>query len=158
MRIARFIVAMALASAPCAIAQTLYKLIDKDGKVTYSQEKPKNFDGQVIPLNIDPNANTATLPKLEGAPMGGDGIQRRPTGGPKVSRDQEIYNAQDRLNKAKEALQNAKEHPGPDDMMMVGKVGGGVRYTPSEDYQKRLDQLEKDVKDAQDALDRAQSS
>ena len=157
MRIATFISAIALVIAPCALAQTLYKLIDKNGKVTYSEEKPKNFDGQVIPLNIDPNANTATLPKGEGL-RAGDGVQRKQGDGPKLTRDQEIDRALDRLNKAKEALQKAKANPGPDDMMMVGKVGGGMRYEPSEEYQKRLDQLEQNVKDAQDALDRAQKS
>ena len=64
MRITRFIIiAGVAAAAQCAFAQTLYKLIDKNGKVTYSEEKPKEYDGQVIQLNIDPNANTATLPK-----------------------------------------------------------------------------------------------
>ena len=59
-------VALALcAVATLAAAQTLYKLIDKNGKVTYSEEPPKNFDGKVIRMDIDPNANRATLPKYE---------------------------------------------------------------------------------------------
>src|SRR6476646_9972855 len=55
-------IAMALLAAQ-ASAQTLYKLIDKDGKVTYSEKPPKDFPGKVIPMDIDPNRNTATLPK-----------------------------------------------------------------------------------------------
>jgi len=50
-----------------AFAQTLYKLIDKNGKVTYSEEAPKNFDGKVIRIDIDPNANRATLPNNTGS-------------------------------------------------------------------------------------------
>ena len=33
--------------ASLATAQTLYKLIDKDGKVTYSEKPPKDFGGKV---------------------------------------------------------------------------------------------------------------
>ena len=56
-------VACAALFSAAAAAETLYKLIDKNGKVTYSEEKPRSFDGQVIRLDIDPNANTATLEK-----------------------------------------------------------------------------------------------
>jgi len=42
-----------------AAQTTLYKLIDKNGKVTYSDSPPKNFDGQVIPVDIDTKRNTA---------------------------------------------------------------------------------------------------
>ena len=65
---------MLIAAVPAA-AQTVYKLIDKNGKVTYSEEKPKNFDGKVIRMDIDPNANKADL----GAPTtdtGGDAAAR----------------------------------------------------------------------------------
>jgi len=145
MKAARFMAAATLCvgfvAAPCILAQTLYKLIDKDGKITYSEERPKNFDGQVIPMNIDPKANTATLPKASFAPK------------PKPS-PQQFDEAQDRLDKAKLALQNAKANPSAEEKMMVGKVGGGVRYVESEDYQKKISQLEQDVKDAEDNLAR----
>ena len=66
--------AAALFAPPVALAEVLYKLIDKNGKVTYSEEKPKNFDGQVIRLDINPNANTATMPKpASGADSGEPG-------------------------------------------------------------------------------------
>ena len=47
-----------LALALPAAAQTVYKLIDRNGKITYSEEPPKNFDGKVIRIDIDPNANS----------------------------------------------------------------------------------------------------
>ncbi|HET9471044.1 MAG TPA: DUF4124 domain-containing protein, partial [Usitatibacter sp.] len=56
-------------AANSALAQTLYKLIDRNGKVTYSQEAPKDFDGKVIRIDIDPNRNSATL----GAPAPSSG-------------------------------------------------------------------------------------
>ena len=50
-------------NAATASAETIYKLIDRNGQVTYSEAPPKSFDGQVIRMNLDPNANTATLSK-----------------------------------------------------------------------------------------------
>jgi hypothetical protein len=137
---------LGLAAAQCASAQTLYKLIDKDGKITYSEEKPKHFDGQVVEMNIDPKANTATLPKANFS-----------TPARKVTAN-DLNQAGDRLDKAKAALQDAKDHPTADEKMMVGKVGGGVRYVESDDYQKKIKQLEQDVKDAQDNLDKMKGS
>ena len=148
--------ALCVAAAP-AFAQTLYKLIDKNGKVTYSEEKPKNFDGQVIPMNIDPNANTATLPKPAQAQGGEQGGRQRNAESAR-QRDAEARRAQaqEKLDNAKKALQDLKDNPGPDDMMMVGKVGGGVRNIPTDDYSKRLAQAEQAVKDAEDELSRAE--
>ena len=57
------IAAALLLCAAGASAQTLYKLIDKNGKVTYSESPPKDFDGKVQRMDIDPKANTATLPR-----------------------------------------------------------------------------------------------
>jgi hypothetical protein len=155
MRIALILAAAAgLAAAQCACAAPLYKLIDKNGKVTYSEEKPKQFDGQVIELNIDTNANTATLPKANfskpapGTELGGP-AKAPPRKGGKVD---PVQAAQERLDKAKAALQDAKDHPAEGDMLMVGKVGGGVRTIPSDDYQKKIQQLEQNVKDAEDNL------
>ena len=53
--------AAAMAGAAAASADTLYKLIDKNGKVTYVDTPPKNFDGQVIPVDIDTKRNSATI-------------------------------------------------------------------------------------------------
>ena len=159
MRIRELLVAAAFCAALLgaqhagAQQQTLYKLVDKNGKITYSNEKPKYFDGQVIELNINPDANTASMPRPSG-----DGIQRvQKDSKPKpLSPQDQLNQAQERLEKAQAALKAAKDNPGPDDVMMVGKVGGGVRNIQSEDYQKRLQQLEQDVKDAEDNLARVE--
>jgi len=148
------ILGVVLTGAQWALAQTVYKLIDKNGKITYSEEKPKNFDGQVIPMNIDPNANTATLPKATFDRNAVDGTQRVQKAKPNAGAS--LGEAKDRLEKAKAALQNAKDNPSADEKMMVGKVGGGVRYVESEDYQKKIQQLEQDVKDAEDNVARAE--
>jgi hypothetical protein len=142
-----------------ASAETLYKLIDKNGKVTYSESMPKSFDGQVIRLDIDPNANTATLEKPQ-PKAAGEGTVNRQRGEAKspsqMDAEARVVQARERLESAQKALQYAKDNPGEGDMMMVGKVGGGVRNIPSEAYQARLESLEAEVRNAQDDLKRAE--
>jgi multidrug resistance efflux pump len=151
--------ALAVALAPAAAAETLYKLIDKNGKVTYSESKPKTFDGQVIRIDIDPNANTATLEKPQ-AKSTGEGTVNRQRGEAKspakIDEEARIAQARERLAQAQKALQDAKDNPGEGDLMMVGKVGGGVRTIPSEAYQQRLERLEAEVRSAEEDLRRAE--
>ena len=139
--------------AAAASAETLYKLIDRNGKVTYSESKPKTFDGEVIRIDIDPNANTATLEKPKPPAPG----QR--AGGPTPAQQAEearLGEARQRAYRARIALQEAKDNPKEGDMMMVGKLGGGVRTIPSEAYQQRLDRLEAVARSAQEELQRAE--
>lgn len=141
--------AVTLAVLPDALAQTLYKLIDKNGKVTYSESPPKNFDGKVIRMDIDPNANTATMPK--GSALRDEGAAARA-----ASADDAVRAARQRLEDAKKALADARDNPGEGDIARMGNKGGGTRPQPSEDYQKRLAKLEGDVKEAEEALEKAQ--
>lgn len=127
-------------------AQTLYKLIDRNGKVTYAEKPPKDFDGKVIRIDVDPNANTATLPKPTG-----------PIIDPARNASSEaVKSARDKLEAAKKAYQEAKDNPGTDDLKFIGNKGGGTRPVPSDDYAKRLSTLEQAVKDAEEELKRAE--
>lgn len=146
MRIA-FVVAAGLALALPASAQTLYKLIGKDGKVTYSQEKPKEFDGQVVPLQINPEANTATLPKYQPTPSSPAPSSKEANG--------KAESPQERLDRAKKALQDAKDNPREGDLDRVGIKGGGTRPVPSEAYLKRIAELERAVKEAEEEVRKA---
>ena len=56
------VAAIAAGAVLVSPAATMYKLIGKDGRVTYSEEEPKNFDGKVIRMDIDPNANRSEAP------------------------------------------------------------------------------------------------
>lgn len=82
-RVALWALACALAIAPLAWSQnapqpltpsqTLYKLVDKSGKVTYVDHVPKGFDGEVTRIEVDPQANTqrpTPAPVPSGAPTG----------------------------------------------------------------------------------------
>ena len=132
-----------------ALAQTLYKLIDKNGKITYSESPPKDFDGKVIRMDIDPKANTATLPK-------GSALKEEGAAAKSASAEDAVRAARQRLENAKKALAEARDNPGQADIQFIGKKGGGARPQPTEDYQRRLEQLEKDVKEAEEALEKAQ--
>lgn len=144
-----FAAAAWLAALPAA-AQTVYKLIDKDGKVTYSEAPPKNFDGQVIRIDIDPNRNTATLGVDRGQPK-----EAGPKPGPGAdapSAGERLDKAREKLEAARKALQDAKDNPGEGDIQWLGKVGGGARPVPTDAYQQRLANLERAVKEAEDEV------
>jgi hypothetical protein len=154
--VSQFVLAAAAALlASHACAEVLYKLIDKNGKVTYSEEKPKNFDGQVIRLDINPNANTTTMPKPASGANSGEPTpppKRKEGGTKKPSPEERIALARERLERAQQALQDVRDHPNEGDIQIFGNKGGGVRMVPTEAYQKKLDKLELDVKNAQEEL------
>ncbi len=140
-----FIAALAIATG--ADAQTLYKLIDKNGKVTYAEKPPKDFDGKVIRLDIDPNANTATLPKPS--------AQSAPVDRSSDS-DVRVKAAREKLEAARKAYDQALNNPADGDVSFVGNKGGGTRAVQSDTYAKRLAGLEQAVKEAEEELKRAE--
>ena len=139
--------ALALGASEAALAQTLYKLIHKNGKITYAEKPPKDFDGQVIRMDIDPNRNTATLPRSRAE---GDAAASRAQGEDRVAK------AREQLDRAKKALTDARDNPGDGDVQRLGKVGGGARPEFSDDYRARLEKLEAAVKAAEEELKEAQ--
>ena len=145
------VMAFAAAFAAAASAQTLYKLIDKNGKITYSESQPKpgEFDGQVVPMNIDPNANRATLPKPAEGAFKSDANALPP---------REVLEARNKLAIAQRKLAEARNNPSEGDMIRQGSVGGaGARLVPSEGYTQRLADLEKDVQTAQEEVQRVEA-
>ena len=140
--------ALACVAFPAA-AQTLYKLIDKNGKVTYSETAPKDFDGKVVRIDVDPKANTATLPKAPPAE------QREAARQESRASDDRAAAARARLDAAKKALEDARNNPREGEVAWIGNKSGGTRPQPTDDYQKRLAQLERDVKDAEAELQKA---
>jgi hypothetical protein len=141
---------LAVAFLADASAQTLYKLVDKNGKVTYSEKPPKDFDGKVIRMDIDPNANTATLPKPTVRPEP-EAARRAPAAGAGA-----VEAAREKVDAARKALQDARDNPGEGDIQRLGKKGGGTRPVESEEYRKRLATLEENVRKAEEELKVAQ--
>jgi hypothetical protein len=154
----KLLVALALAIALPASAQTLYKLIDKNGKVTYAEKPPKDFDGKVIRMDIDPNANTAVLPKPgagEGALPASPEAQQIRRGLTEANRNERaLESARQNLDAAKSALQSLIDNPREGDVTRVGMVGGGSRPVYTEEYQERIRNAEATVKAAEDEVAR----
>ena len=140
--------------APAKV-EVIYKLIAKDGKVTYSQDAPKDYPGRVVKIEIDPRANTVVFPRPNERPQY---LQPRPLT-PQEARRLDAENAkvkaQDALDEAKKALKDGQE-PLEGELDWMGKKGGGARPVPTEAYQKRIKALEDAVKAAEEELDRAQ--
>jgi hypothetical protein len=158
----RFLLLAAFAAlALPAAAQVLYKLIDKNGKVTYAEKPPKDFDGKVIRMDIDPNANTAVLPK-PGASSAGEAVSKdtetlRRDVKRKSGEEERVERARAKVDDAKARLQELIDNPRDDDVMRVGKVGGGSRPVFTEEYQARIAKAEADVKAAEEELERTSS-
>ena len=137
-----------------ASAETLYKLIDKNGKVTYAEKPPKDYDGKVIRLDIDTSANTSSAPKPAAqAPTRNEEVIRGRSG---TEGEARVKAARDKLESTRKAYADARDHPGEADVQRVGTKGGFTRPVFSEEYQRKLDKLEADVKQAEQELDRAE--
>lgn len=124
-RIPGIIVAVAAFAAANVLAEDIYKLIDRNGKVTYAEKPPKDFDGKVIKITVNPDANIATLPKPTAATEGAatetqnEKIIRRK---PAESRDDRIRAARRKLDDAKKALEEARNNPGEGDFVPAGST------------------------------------
>ncbi len=139
-----------------ASAQTLYKLIDKNGKVTYVETPPKDYDGKVIRLDIDPNANIATSPKKGDVAAERSALETKAKAKAEAAAAAEatLQDARDRLEELRQAYADARDNPREGEVRRVGNVGGGTRPVFSEAYQRRLDTLEKEVRDAEEQVRR----
>jgi exonuclease VII small subunit len=138
------------AAAPIALAQTVYKLIDRHGKITYAEEPPKYFDGQVIRIDIDPNANRATLAAPK--PVHPTASTETKPAAAEATGAQKLEVARQRLEAARKALEDARDKPGDGDIRFIGNAGGGTRPVPTEAYEQRLANLERAVKEAEDEV------
>jgi len=148
------VAAVAASVAVASMAATMYKLIDKNGKVTYSEEEPKNFDGKVIRMDIDPNANRSEAPPSVRDTVRNPNFLRQPLEA-EAAKDKEIRELRTKLDAARDALRNAKDHPGPGDVDRLGTKSGFTREVPTAEYEAKLAKLEEDVKKAEEDLRRA---
>jgi hypothetical protein len=152
----RFSTALVLAALVVAVpasAQTLYKLIDKNGKVTYVDTPPKNFDGQVIPVDIDTKRNSATI-TTPGTGQAVRSFDERAAAEEQAAKRLKV--AQEKLDTAKKNLAFARENPGDEDLNRMGNAKGGTRPVPTAEYEKRLADLEQAVKDAETEVKQAE--
>jgi len=150
------VVALSLAGTP-ALAQTIYKLIDKNGRITFTDTAPKNFEGQVIPIEIDTRANIAQPPKIPpggSPPMSPYETQRELTRNETRLR---LNQARDRYNAAKDALEQGKD-PQEGEWQTLVQQGGGGRRVPNESFFERQKMLEANLQAAERALAEAEQN
>lgn len=147
--------ALVLMLAPEAFAQTLYKLVDKEGKVTYSNEPPKNFQGTVTKIEVDPKANRMVAPKGRDGQTIGEELQEKREAA-RASEQSKVSAARAKLEAARKAYEQARDNPGEADVRRLGTAGGGSRPVFTDDYQARLDKLEAAVRQAEEELRRAE--
>jgi hypothetical protein len=115
-----WLLAMAVALAWPASAQTLYKLTDKEGRVTYSDKVPKGYDGTVVAIEPDTASNIVPSAKAgagapRAAPASGIGEDRRKA---REDLDKKLRAAQARVEAARKAKEEGGE-PLPDELQTV---------------------------------------
>lgn len=117
---AAFVAALALAASPASAQAVLYKLIGKDGKVTYSDHAPKNFDGQVIRLEPDTESNVvpSNRPPAKGAAPAKDSSFGANRAANREALEKTLRAAQARVEEARKAKAEG-DAPGPDEMQVI---------------------------------------
>jgi hypothetical protein len=137
--------------------QVVWKLVDKKGKVTYADKAPpKDYDGKVTRIEVDLNANRATLitPGEASPPV------LLPLTAPELKRvktEAELSRAKEKLEEAKKAREDGKD-PTPEETQWLGKKGGGARPEPTEAYHARIKALDAAVKAAEAELEVARKA
>lgn len=154
-RLALLVLALACASAG---AQSLYKLVDRNGKVTYSDSVPKDFDGRVTPLRIDPGPDPSAQSSADSAEGGGRGeMPAEATTRRKPANDAApIEAARQKAKAARKAFEDARDNSTPNDWVYVNPDRNpvGIRRFPRPEYEARLADLERKAILAEQELDR----
>lgn len=156
-------VVMALLGAAYALAanaQELYKYVDKDGKVTYSDVKPKPGE-KATKVNVDHKDNVIASPKRK-TDTEGDNKETRDRSKDAKASDQTkkanaIEAAEKRLADAKKALEEGREMTADDTIVRVGRnekggQSGANQVIPKPEYHERVAKLEEAVKAAEENL------
>ncbi len=141
---------------PTAGAQTVYKSIDDQGEVTYSSTPPPPGDAQVVervpiappPPESEVQAAEQRMRELEIESARSD----RERAESKAQQSQSVAAAEAELAKARAELEDAKIQ-GDDDWQYLAAGGRVLKQS----YLDRVEQAEKRVQAAEDALRKARS-
>lgn len=132
-RAASLLLACALAACGSAAAQVLYKWVDSQGRVQYSDKPPRNFKGEVTRIEAEEYAPPVARPVPQPAAKGQDGkadinTQRR------VVRERlaaDVARARDKRDAARRALDEAQ--PTDDERQVIQQrvtKGGNSKPQP----------------------------
>ena len=144
----RLLLSFGIAVLACnAGAVVLYKSIDANGRVTYSDQPPRGAVTRVVPLEIDISALPTvpawreSLAQSAGAADIEDLIRRRPT----APNEAAVRAAQARRDRARAALDSAQNNSLAEDWIYYGNGHRG----PRPEYAARLDSLDAELKAAE---------
>lgn len=173
------LLALAAALALPAAAQVLYKLVDRQGRTTYTDSVPKNFDGTVT--RLEPDEAATVLPSVKpaeaatkSAPASGIGEDRRRA---REDLGRKLRAAQDKVEAARKAKEEGGEplpeemqtiqhrhpvprsgQPMPNPNCFVAAEPGGAQAlncpsrVPMEAYYERQKKLDEDLRRAEEEL------
>jgi hypothetical protein len=140
-----------------ASAQALYKYVDANGKVTYSDKAPKAGE-KAERMTADTTTNIISSP----AASRGGGVVRSAgnAGGRAAERDKlkaSVDAAEIELERAKKAMEDGQT-PQEGEQIIVVKQNAGNAVLRTEAYRERIAALESAVKAAEEKLEQAKTS
>jgi hypothetical protein len=153
------------AGALGAQTSAVYKHVDKDGKVTYSEKPPakdapkaeeKPANAKKLDMDNERNVIKSYAPKSSADGVGGTRAFDKRIERNNTLRAQ-LEEAQRELDDAKTALEEGKD-PQEDEWQTVGVAQGRPARIPSEAYHQRIKALEQAVKNAEEKLKRAETA
>ena len=144
---ASLLLAAVLGAAPPIMAETVYKSVDADGRVTYSSEPPeKAVESKAVTLPPGPSEaeRKDAIKREKELQKAADRItgERAAAGS---GRTKAVTDAQKELDEAQQRLEEAKVMHDSD---WQGKAGGGRRL--KESYFERVERAEERVRQAED--------
>ena len=136
-------VCMVLACTSAA-AETLYRYIDKNGKVTYSDKRPTR-PNQAQPMKLQPGPNPADVEAGRAREQRIKEVEQSYAQAPKLKeqRGKEYQDALTELENAKKALETGRT---PD---AAERQSGKIGSLTTQEYQERMKALEEAVKTAE---------
>ena len=145
-------------------AQSMWKYVDKDGKITYSDKAPKKGE-TATPVAGDASTNIIDAPKnlQQGKPQKLQDVKARAEEREKLReklRDQ-LEQARDAVKDAKAALADGQEPREGETQVVVGRTKTGAptgvnSQLRKPEYYARIASLEAEVKKAEEKLDVAE--
>ena len=160
------ILTTALLASPHASGQQLWKYIDKDGKVTYSDKAPKPGEkGEAVANDAATNVINAPRNTVGGVPQKLSDVKARADAREKM-RDQlrkDVDAAREQLAAAKKALEVGRDPTPAETQVVVGRNAKGAPTGSNSsirkpEYYERVAKLEESVKKAEENVEKAEAN
>ncbi|MEI6738453.1 MAG: DUF4124 domain-containing protein [Pseudomonadota bacterium] len=139
-------------------AELLYKHVDKEGKVSYSDKPPKNGE-KVERVEVDTSANIVKLQTKDGSGKEQKFADIKARGDARAAlRDKlqkEVTTAEQNMEKAKKALEDGRAPAEGETRIVTGKNGNSILRQP--EYYTRIAALEEAVNKAETQLKDAEN-